>query len=143
MGLTELIDYREEDFVGVTREEAGGANVILDIVGGPNIAKNIKAAAPDGHIVQLAFAQGSRLEIDLMPIMLKRITFTGSTLRSRPAAYKTRIAAELREQVWPLFATGQLRSVIGHVFPFSEASAAHALMEQSSHLGKILLVPGT
>ncbi len=141
LGADYVIDYREEDFVAITREKAGGANVILDIVGGPNIAKNIKAAAPGGHIVQLAFAQGSRLEIDLMPIMLKRLVFTGSTLRSRPSEYKTRIAAELLANVWPLFSKGQLVAAAGHVFAFSQAGAAHALMEQSGHIGKIVLVP--
>ena len=136
-----MIDYAAEDFVVRRAATTGGADVILDIVGGPNVAKNIKAASPDAAIVQLAFALGSRMEIDLMPVMLKRLTLTGSTLRSRSAAFKARIAAELRAQVWPRFATGALRPLTGRVFPFSEAAAAHALMERAGHLGKILLVP--
>lgn len=140
LGADRAIDYTAEDFVAVARE-AGGADVILDIVGGDNVARNIKAAAPNGVIVQLAFARGSRLEIDLMPVMLKRLTYTGSTLRSRPAGDKARIAGELSSLVWPLFATGALKPLVGEIFPFSRAAEAHALMEEARHLGKILLVP--
>ena len=92
-----MIDYRQEDFVEIVRE-AGGANVILDIVGGPNIEKNFKAASHDCRIIQLAFAAGSKVEVNLMPVMLKRLTYTGSTLRTRPAAFKARIAQELEAQ---------------------------------------------
>ncbi|HTE13683.1 MAG TPA: NAD(P)H-quinone oxidoreductase, partial [Burkholderiales bacterium] len=100
LGADRVIDYQREDFVEAVRSE-GGANVILDIVGGANIEKNIKAASPDARIIQLAFAAGSKVEINLMPIMLKRLTYTGSTLRTRPVAFKTRVAQELEAKVWP------------------------------------------
>ncbi|WP_245893393.1 NAD(P)H-quinone oxidoreductase [Devosia naphthalenivorans] len=141
LGADRVIDYANEDFVGVLREEAGGADVILDIVGGSYVARNIKASAPGAHIVQIAFALGSKIEIDLVPIMLKRLTYTGSTLRSRSPEFKAEIAAELRSAVWPHFASGKIRTLVGRVLPFSQAVAAHQLMEQAGHLGKILLVP--
>lgn len=141
LGADRVIDYAEEDFVAVLRSDAGGADVILDIVGGSYIARNIKAAAPGATIVQLAFAQGSRVEIDLMPVMLKRLKFTGSTLRSHSDACKAEIAAQLIRHVWPLFADGRLKPRTGTVLPMSEARAAHELMQSAEHLGKILLVP--
>ena len=139
LGADRVIDYRQEDFVEVVRQ-AGGANVILDIVGGPNIEKNIKAAAPDARIIQLAFALGSKVEINLMPIMLKRLTYTGSTLRTRPSAFKAQVARELREKVWPHIESGRIRSVTSRTFPLAEASQAHATMENATHTGKILLL---
>jgi putative PIG3 family NAD(P)H quinone oxidoreductase len=138
LGADRVIDYRREDFVEVVRTE-GGANVILDIVGGPNIERNFKAAAHDGRIVQLAFALGSKVEINLMPVMLKRLTYTGSTLRTRPAAFKARIAQELEAKVWPLIGSGRIHVVTHHAFPLAEAAKAHALMESSQHIGKIVL----
>jgi len=138
LGADRVIDYRSEDFVEVVRN-AGGANVILDIVGGPNIERNIKAASHDGRIVQLAFGQGSKVEINLMPVMLKRLTYTGSTLRSRSPAAKAKIAQELEAKVWPHIAGGRIRTVTGKTFPLAEAAKAHALMESSQHTGKILL----
>lgn len=138
LGADRVIDYRQEDFVEAVRAE-GGANVILDIVGGPNIEKNIKAAAPDARLIQLAFAAGSKVEINLMPIMLKRLTYTGSTLRTRPAAYKTRVAQALEAQVWPLIEAGKIRVVTGRTFSLAEAAQAHAMMESAGHTGKILL----
>ena len=140
LGADRVIDYASEDFVALTRE-AGGANVILDIVGGPNIAANIKAAAPDARIVQLAFALGSKVEINLMPIMLKRLHYTGSTLRTRTPDYKAEIARQLREQVWPLFEAGKLRTVTNRILPLSDAATAHSLMEAAGHTGKLLLAP--
>jgi NADPH2:quinone reductase len=140
LGADRVIDYRAEDFVEVVRQE-GGANVILDIVGGPNIEKNFKAASPDARIIQLAFALGSKIEVNLMPVMLKRLTYTGSTLRTRPPAFKARIAAELEAQVWPHIEAGRIRPVIGTTFALAEASKAHAMMESAGHVGKILLVP--
>ena len=124
----------------MVRSEARGANVILDIVGGPYVARNIKAAASDARIVQLAFNLGSKIEIDLMPIMLKRLVYTGSTLRSRPADYKAHIAETLEEKVWPLIEQGKIRPVTNKVFPLAQAAQAHALMESAGHTGKILLV---
>ncbi|MBI4206852.1 MAG: NAD(P)H-quinone oxidoreductase [Betaproteobacteria bacterium] len=138
LGADRVIDYRQEDFVEVVRNE-GGANVILDIVGGPNIERNFKAATHDGRIVQLAFPLGSKVDINLMPVMLKRLTYTGSTLRTRPAAFKASIAQELEAKVWPQIANGRIRIVTHHTFPLAEAGKAHALMESSQHVGKILL----
>mgnify|MGYP003341147242 CR=1 FL=1 len=138
LGADRVIDYKQEDFVEVVRNE-GGANVILDIVGGPNIEKNIKAASPDARIIQLAFAAGSKVEINLMPIMLKRLVYTGSTLRTRPVAFKSRVARELESQVWPLIEAGKIRVVTGRTLPLSQAADAHALMESAGHTGKILL----
>jgi putative PIG3 family NAD(P)H quinone oxidoreductase len=139
LGADRVIDYQQEDFVEAVRKE-GGANVILDIVGGPNIEKNIKAASHDARIIQLAFALGSKVEINLMPVMLKRLVYTGSTLRTRPAAFKARIARELREQVWPHLESGRIRVVTNRTFPLAEAAQAHATMESASHVGKILLL---
>ncbi len=139
LGADRVIDYATEDFVEIVRD-AGGADVILDIVGGPYVERNIKAAAHDGRIVQLAFALGSKVELNLMPIMLKRLTYTGSTLRTRPSAFKAEIASQLKAQVWPLFAEGKLRTVTTHTFPLAQAAQAHALMESAGHTGKILLV---
>lgn len=138
LGADRVIDYRSEDFVEVVRAE-GGANVILDIVGGPNIEKNFKAASHDARIIQLAFGAGSKVEINLMPVMLKRLVYTGSTLRTRPDAFKARIARELEAQVWPLIAAGKIRVVTHTTLPLADAAKAHALMESSQHTGKILL----
>jgi NADPH:quinone reductase len=140
LGADRAIDYRAEDFVEIVRE-AGGANVILDIVGGPNIEKNFKAASHDARLIQLAFALGSKVEVNLMPVMLKRLTYTGSTLRTRPSAFKARIAAELEREVWPHIEAGRIRVVTNRIFPLSEAAQAHALMESAQHVGKILLAP--
>ncbi|MDB5862319.1 MAG: quinone oxidoreductase, family [Betaproteobacteria bacterium] len=140
LGADRVIDYRAEDFVEGVRQE-GGANVILDIVGGPNIEKNFKAASHDARIIQLAFALGSKVEVNLMPVMLKRLTYTGSTLRTRPPAFKARIASELEAQVWPHIEAGRIRPVISTTFPLAEASRAHAMMESAGHVGKILLIP--
>ena len=141
LGADHAVDHRQEDFVEVVRK-AGGADVILDIVGGPYVEKNIKAAKHDGRIIQLAFALGSKVEINLMPIMLKRLTYTGSTLRTRSPEFKARVAADLERHVWPKIAAGAFRPVTNRVFPLREAAAAHRLMESAEHVGKILLVPG-
>ncbi len=138
LGADRVIDYKNEDFVEIVRE-MGGANLILDIVGGPNIEKNFKAATHDARIIQLAFAAGSKVEINLMPVMLKRLTYTGSTLRTRPEAYKARVARELEAQVWPHIASGKIRTVTHAALPLAEAAKAHAVMESSGHTGKILL----
>jgi NADPH2:quinone reductase len=139
LGADRVVDYHKEDFVEVVRDE-GGANVILDIVGGPNVERNFKAAAHDGRIVQLAFPLGSKVDINLMPVMLKRLTYTGSTLRTRPPAFKSSIAQELEAKVWPHVISGRIRVVTHHTFPLAEAAKAHALMESSQHIGKIVLL---
>lgn len=140
LGAERAINYNEEDFVDVVRE-AGGANLILDIIGGDYVARNIKAASSDARIVQLAFNAGSKVEINLMPIMLKRLTYTGSTLRSRPEKFKSAIASDLREKVWPMFAAKKLSAQTYKVLPFEQATEAHAMMEKAAHRGKILLSP--
>jgi NADPH:quinone reductase len=141
LGADRVVDYKAEDFVEVVRKE-GGADVILDIVGGPNIERNMKAASHDARIVQLAFALGSKVEINMMPVMLKRLVYTGSTLRTRPPDFKARVAAELKDKVWPKIASGRIRVVTHRTFPLAQAAEAHALMESAGHTGKILLVAG-
>jgi NADPH2:quinone reductase len=141
LGAERAINFKTEDFVEIVRE-AGGADLILDIIGGDYVERNIKAASADARIVQLAFNAGSKVEINLMPIMLKRLVYTGSTLRSRPEAFKSAVAADLRAKVWPLFAAGRLKAQTHRVFPFAEARAAHEMMEKATHRGKILLAPG-
>ncbi|MEM9277087.1 MAG: NAD(P)H-quinone oxidoreductase [Pseudomonadota bacterium] len=141
LGAARAINYREEDFVEVIRD-AGGADLILDIVGGEYVSRNIKATKPDARIVQLAFNQGSKVEVDLMPVMLKRLTITGSTLRSRTPQFKARVAADLEEKVWPLFANGKLKTLTHSVFPFEQVIDTHEMMEAKQHRGKILLTPG-
>ena len=138
LGASHAIDYTCEDFVSVTKD-AGGADIILDVVGGSYVARNFKAAKPDARLISLAFRQGSKVEIDLMPIMLKRLVLTGSTLRPRSDAFKAAVAQDLLAQVWPLFASGQLRSTTHATFPLDEAANAHDMMESSRHIGKILL----
>ena len=141
LGADRAINFQTEDFVSIVRE-AGAADIILDIIGGDYVARNVKAARADARIVQLAFNGGSKVEIDLMPVMLKRLTYTGSTLRSRPDAFKSTIAQELEAKVWPLFGTGKLQTLTHKTFPFAEAAEAHRMMEAARHRGKILLLPG-
>ena len=120
-----------------------GADVILDMVGGPYIAKNISALAVEGRLVQIAFMQSSKVdEFNFLPMMLKRLTLTGSTLRPRSVALKSAIAEGLRRDVWPLLESGTVRPMIHATFPLERAREAHELMESSAHLGKIMLVTG-
>ena len=139
LGADRVIDYNAEDFVAVVKGDTKGADVILDIVGGDYIERNIKASAHDARIVQLAFAKGSKVEVNLMAVMLKRLVYTGSTLRSRSDAYKAEIAAQLKQKVWPLIEAGKVRPVIHRAFPLTEAAEAHRLMESATHIGKIML----
>ena len=140
LGAHRAINFNDEDFVSILRDK-GGADVILDIIGGDYIARNIKAARHDARIIQLAFNAGSRVDIDLMPVMLKRLSFSGSTLRSRSDQFKTEVAADLATMVWPLFAheTSKLRVTTYTSFPLAEACKAHKLMESANKRGKILL----
>lgn len=140
LGAERAINYHDEDFVEIVRE-VGGANLILDIIGGDYVARNIKAAAADARIVQLAFNAGSKVEINLMPVMLKRLIYTGSTLRSRPEEFKSAVAMDLLKSVWPFFGEGRLAAQIHKVFSFNDAVQAHEMMENASHRGKILLSP--
>jgi NADPH:quinone reductase len=144
LGAERAINYREEDFVEavLAATDKRGVDVILDMVGGDYVARNFKAAARDGRIVIIAFLQGSKVEINLMPLMLKRLTLTGSTLRPRSVEEKAEIAQALEEHVWPHLAAGRIRPVIHQTFPLREAAAAHALMDSSAHIGKIILDVG-
>lgn len=140
LGASLAINYNNEDFVAICRE-AGGTDITLDTIGGDYVARNIKASRHDARIIQLAFNQGSKIEIDLMPVMLKRIHYTGSTLRSRSPAFKSQVARELQKEVWPLVAAGLVRPVTHTVLPLTEAARAHQVMEAGRHHGKILLRP--
>jgi putative PIG3 family NAD(P)H quinone oxidoreductase len=141
LGAARAINYKTEDFVEVVKAETGGlgCNVILDMVGGDYVARNIAAAAPDGRIAQIAFLQSPKVTLNLMALMLKRITLTGSTLRPRDVAFKTTIAQRLAQHVWPLIAQDRIRPIIDSTFPLIEAAKAHARMESSAHIGKIIL----
>ncbi|MGU3383321.1 NAD(P)H-quinone oxidoreductase [Methylobacterium sp. D53M] len=145
LGADAAIDYRREDFVAAARAATGGSgpDVILDMVGGPYIARNLDAVAVDGRIAQIAFQQGSRVaEIDFQPLLMKRVTLTGSTLRARPVALKARLAEALAEHVLPLLAAGRARPPIDSVFPFERVAEAHARMDAGQHIGKIVLSMG-
>jgi NADPH2:quinone reductase len=141
LGADVAVNYRSEDFVAATKSATGGkgADVILDMVGGDYIARNYEAAGVDGRIVQIAFQGSSRANVDFLRIMLKRLTHTGSTLRARSVADKAAIARAIETNVWPLIAAGTVKPVIYRTFPLHEAAAAHALMETSTHIGKIVL----
>jgi NADPH:quinone reductase len=141
LGATRGIDYKHEDFVKVIKDATSGrgVDVILDMVGGDYIQRNISVLAVEGRLVYIAFLRGAQNEINLMPLMLKRGWLTGSTLRARPVEQKGAIAAALRRQVWPLLDQGKIKPQIYRVFPLTEASEAHRLMESSAHIGKIVL----
>ena len=141
LGAERAIDYRQEDFVAILKEatQGRGVDVILDMVGGPYVEKNLRSLALEGRLVQIAFLQGSKVTLDLAHLMVRRQTITGSTLRPRPVADKAAIARNLRDKVWPLIEAGKVRPVIDRIFPLAEAAAAHRLMESSAHIGKILL----
>jgi NADPH2:quinone reductase len=141
LGADFAINYNTQDFVTETKTatERKGANVILDIVGGDYIGRNFEAAAPDGRIVQIAFQASPKATVDFRRLLLKRLTLTGSTLRSRPVAEKAAIARQLEARVLPLLAAGTVKPVIHATFPLANAAQAHALMESSAHIGKIVL----
>ncbi len=141
LGAENAINYRDQDYVSeiMTLTEGKGVDVILDMVGGDYVQRNIKAAAFRGRIISLAFLRGSKVELDLMPVMLKQLILTGSTLRSRPVTEKAIIAHSLLDKVWPLLDNGVLAPVINATFPLAQAADAHRLMESSEHIGKIVL----
>ena len=140
LGADVAINYRTQDFVAEMERAGLKADVILDMVGGDYVARNLKVAALNGRIVQIAFQLGSKIEADFLPIMLKRLTFTGSTLRPRTVAEKALIARELEEKVWPLLAAGKCLPQIYKTFALGDAVKAHLLMESSAHVGKIVLL---
>ncbi|MEY4677131.1 MAG: Phthiocerol synthesis polyketide synthase type PpsC [Pseudomonadota bacterium] len=141
VGADVAINYNTQDFVDqvLADTEQKGVNIILDMVGGDYMQRNLKALAVDGRLVQIAFLQPSKTEVDWIALMVKRLTFTGSTLRPRSAADKAQMAQELQQQVWPLMEKGQCQPVIHEVFDLAHAAQAHALMESSTHIGKIML----
>ncbi len=142
LGAERAIHYREEDFVAAVREASAGrgVDVILDMVGGDYVPRNLEALAEDGRLIQIAWLHGSKVRADFAPLMRKRLTWTGSTLRPRPVAEKGRIARALEREVWPLVEAGRVRPVIFRTFPLEQAAEAHALMESDRHIGKIVLV---
>jgi len=144
LGASRAINYREEDFVAVVAQETGGrgADVILDMVGGDYLQRNLTALGWRGRLVMIAFKGGSRIEVDFSPIQAKQLTITGSRLRPRPVAEKARITAAVRQAVWPLIEDGRVRPVIDSRVPLREAARAHERLQASRHIGKILLVTG-
>jgi NADPH:quinone reductase len=135
------IYYREQDFVKEIKEQTHGhgVNVVLDMVGGDYIQRNLSVAATDGRIVNIAFLKGSKTELDLMPLMLKRLSLSGSTLRAQSPEVKACIAQELKQQVWPLLSDRTITPIIDSIFPFDEVVKAHERMESNAHIGKIIL----
>jgi putative PIG3 family NAD(P)H quinone oxidoreductase len=141
LGAERAINYREEDFVAVAKAATGGKglDLILDMVGGDYVQRNIESLRADGRLVYIAFLGGAKVEVNLLPLMLKRLTLTGSTLRARSPEFKGAIADSLRQKVWPLIEAGEVKPVIAERFALAEAAAAHGLMESSTHIGKIVL----
>jgi len=136
------VNYKESDFAQVIAEatEKRGVNMVLDMIGAPYAERNIKSLARDGRLVIVAFMQGSKVEqFDLLPVMMKRLVITGSTMRPRTAAEKGAIAAALKKKVWPWLESGKVAPVIDRVFPLDQVVEAHRLMESSAHIGKIML----
>ena len=138
LGAERAINYRDEDFVDAMRA-VGGADVILDMVGGPYIPRNLKALADDGRLVQIAFLQGPKTEVNFVQLMTRRLTFTGSTLRPQSDLAKAKIAQQLRDVVWPLLSQVKIAPVMDSTFNMAEAASAHSRMESSAHIGKIVL----
>ena len=140
LGADVAVDSTAEDFADAVRRE-GGADVVLDMVGGDYAQRNLDCLKTDGRLVQIAFQAGARVELNLAPVMMKRLTLTGSTLRARPADEKARLAAAVERTVWPWIESGRVRPIIDATFPLGEAAAAHARLEQGRHVGKIVLIP--
>lgn len=142
LGAVRAIDYKKEDFADVAREVTGGrgVDVVLDMVGGEYVNRELACMAEDGRLSIIAFLGGPRSQIDLPLLMMKRLTLTGSTLRARPAAFKAAIAKTVEERVWPLVEAGKIKPVIDSTFPLDRAAEAHARMESGAHVGKIVLI---
>jgi len=142
LGAERAINYRSEEFVAIVRELTGGrgVDVVLDMVGGEYFARNIEVLAMEGRLVEIATLHGAKAEINIATVMQRRLTITGSTLRARSVAEKARVAAAVREHVWPLFESGTVGPVVHARFPLREAAEAHRVMEASQHIGKLLLV---
>lgn len=141
LGADRAVNYQSEDFVEVVREATGrrGVDVILDMVGGDYVDRNIRSLADDGRLVYIGFQSGSQIKADLMRVMLKRLTITGSTLRIRPLAVKAAIASAVEAEALPLVVAGKVKIVVDQTFPLQNACDAHARMETSAHIGKIVL----
>ena len=144
LGAERAINYREEDFVAVVKERTGGrgVDVILDMVGGDYIPRNVDCLALEGRLVLIALQRGAKAELNFATLLSRRLTITGSSLRPRTVEQKGAIARALRERVWPLLESGQVRPVVHARFPLAEAAAAHRLMESGAHIGKIVLEVG-
>jgi NADPH:quinone reductase len=144
LGAERAIDYNTQDFVEVVQKatDGYGADVILDMVGGDYTNRNLTLAAMDGRLVQIAFLRGARADINMAPLMMKRLTFTGSTLRTRPVAEKGAIAQSLKAHVWPLLASGRIAPVIDSTYPLAQADEAHRHLEAAQHVGKLVLTCG-
>jgi len=142
LGAERAIDYRREDFVAVVRDatEGRGVDVILDMVGGDYTPRNLECLAVEGRLVQIAFLHGPKAELSLLPVLQRRLTITGSTLRPRPVAEKGAIARALLQEVWPLFARGAVRPIVHATFPLADAARAHRVLEDGSHVGKLVLL---
>ena len=141
LGADTAINYKKQDFVTVVHKatRTKGVNVILDMIGGDYFPRNVKCLAYDGRLVQIALQQGIKSEINLLPILVKRLTITGSTLRARDDAFKADIANKLHKNVWPLLASGKIKPIIDSTFTLDEAEKAHEVMESSQHIGKLIL----
>ncbi len=144
LGAQAAINYREADFVAEIRRltDGRGVDVVLDMVGGDYLQKNVSCLAVEGRLVQIAFLKSGKVEFDFRPMMMKRLTLCGSTLRPRNVAQKAEIAVALKRDVWPMLGAGKLKPIIHATFPLDQAQAAHELMESSAHMGKIMLLPG-
>ncbi len=138
LGADKALNYRTGDYVAMMLDE-GGAQLILDMVGGPYLPRNIKALATEGRLVQIAFLQGAKVELNFSEVMMRRLTITGSTLRPQSDLSKARVAAEVEANVWPMIAAGKLRPVMDSEFALEDAAKAHVRMESSGHVGKIVL----
>jgi putative PIG3 family NAD(P)H quinone oxidoreductase len=143
LGAKRAINYRSEDFVAVIQAETGGkgVNVILDMVGGDYVQRNMTAAAPWGRIVNIAYQKGAAVEVNFLPLMLKRLTLTGTTLRNRSVAEKAAIRDAVAREAWPLVTAGRIKPVVEARLPLAQAGQAHEIMAASGHIGKILLIP--